>query len=71
MAKGEWKVSKTYAAGETYYQVYRLIDKDGVDHSGNREYHQGGRDFSDPLHAQKIADTLNRVEKIGTEGEMA
>lgn len=33
----KWKVSSTYAGGETYYQVYRIKDDDGVDHSGNRE----------------------------------
>lgn len=33
----EWKVSKTYAGGVVFYQVYRILNTDQIDHSGNRE----------------------------------
>ena len=41
--KSEWMVSQVFAWGmkEPEYQVYRNIDKDGVDHEGNREYSGG------------------------------
>ena len=37
--QSEWKVTCNYVPGAgKYYQAYRLRDKDGIDHSGNREY---------------------------------
>ena len=35
--KSEWMVSKNPIAGKTFYQVYRLYDKQKIDHNGNRE----------------------------------
>lgn len=49
--------------GDTPYQVYRLINKDDVDHSGNREYHHGGMAYADPARAEHIAKVLNDLEK--------
>ena len=55
----EWKVAHQYAGGETYIRVYRLRDKDEVDHSGNREYYDGI--FDTDSQAEKFAKTLNSV----------
>lgn len=35
---GPWEISHTYGGGVSCWQVYRLRDKDYIDHSGNREY---------------------------------
>ena len=59
---GEWKVSHNPDLGRKPYQVYRLIDKDEVDHSGNREYHHGGQSYEDPARAEHIARVLNDLE---------
>jgi len=60
---GPWKVSRNPMLGDTPYQVYRLINKDDVDHSGNREYHHGGMAYADPARAEHIAKVLNDLEK--------
>lgn len=39
--KGKWKVTSNPINGKTMYAVYRLIDINAVDHSGNREYAGG------------------------------
>lgn len=54
----EWRVAHQYAGGETFIRVYRLRDKDAVDHSGNREYYDGV--FDNDRQAEKIAAVLNR-----------
>lgn len=61
----EWKVSRNYFQGEYFYIAYRLIDKDEVDHSGNREYF--GHYTQDIHEVQKIVDELNAVEKLKSE----
>ena len=57
----EWMVSATQASyrKKPIYQVYRLRDKDGVDHEGNREY-QGG-DFKSRQSAEDFAFMLNTI----------
>ncbi len=57
--KNEWKVSHTYAGGEYFYQVYRLRDPNGIDHSGNREIIGC---FDTEKVAEKMAAELNRGE---------
>ena len=53
-----WKVSETYAAGAYLYQVYRLIDPDAVDHSGNREVIYS---TEDKQKAVAYAEVMNRT----------
>ena len=58
----EWKVSRNYFQGEYFYIAYRLINKDEVDHSGNREYF--GHYTQDIHEVQKIVDALNAEAKL-------
>ena len=53
----EWRVSCNPVAGKEFYQVYRLRDKDAIDHSGNRET-KGGL-YESRIDAEKLAATLN------------
>lgn len=55
----EWRVSRNYTSGVTYYRVYRIRDMDEVDHSGNRDYYEGYWDTKEE--AQQIADSLNQI----------
>lgn len=55
---GEWSVTSRIIDGEEIFQVYRLLNVNGIDHSGNRDY-CGGL-FSDEAAAQEFADELNR-----------
>jgi hypothetical protein len=55
--KSKWKVSSQSFDGVKHYQVYRRIDMDEVDHSGNREYE--GHVFLNQEEAQKVANELN------------
>ena len=57
--KGKWKVTVQYIGDEKIYQVYRLKDVNGVDHSGNREYQKTM--FNIEMSAQCLADRLNDV----------
>ncbi len=53
----KWMVTTNFI-GCTIYQVYRRIDEQKVDHSGNREYiHQI---FDSKEEAQAVADKLNK-----------
>lgn len=54
----EWGITSQVINGEEIFQVYRLRNVNGIDHSGNREY-CGGL-FSDETAAQEYADKLNR-----------
>lgn len=56
MQNNNWKVTSNFM-GEMVYQVYRIVDLDKPDHSGNREY-SGGL-FNSKKEAQKHADNLN------------
>lgn len=55
----EWRVSLVYAYGmqNDEYQVYRLRDKNAVDHEGNREY--SGGVFDSESAAELYAKKLN------------
>lgn len=55
---GKWSVSSQYIDGKEIFQVYRLRNVNGVDHSGNREY--SGAIFYDEASAQAFADELNK-----------
>lgn len=55
-----WKVSRNPVGDETLYGVYRKIDENAIDHSGNRE--DFGRLFSSKAEAEMIAAKLNEVE---------
>lgn len=57
----EWRITHQYAGGEKYIRVYRMRDKDGIDHSGNREYL---RDiYETDEEAQKVVDEMNSYGK--------
>lgn len=53
----EWRVTSNPIAGTMLYAVYRLRDKDEIDHSGNREMRGG---WWDRRHdAERLAEVLN------------
>lgn len=53
----EWRVTSNSIAGTMLYGVYRLRDKDAIDHSGNREMRGG---WWDSRHdAERLAEVLN------------
>jgi len=56
--KNEWKVTCNVIDEKRLYGVYRLLDVDEVDHSGNREMH-GGYEYSSREAAQTLARLLN------------
>ncbi|MFP3155809.1 hypothetical protein LQZ18_15545 [Lachnospiraceae bacterium ZAX-1] len=39
--KVKWEVTSNSIGGKTMYAVYRLINEDEINHSGNREYATG------------------------------
>lgn len=57
---GKWEVSSNFVCGERLYIAARLIDKDGIDHSGNREY--AGGYSPDREAVQRLVDELNAAE---------
>lgn len=57
--KSEWKVSCNVISGEKVYQVYRQLDVQKVDHSGNRQVVTGI--WSKEEEAQAIAEFLNKT----------
>lgn len=59
--KSEWRVTLNIIGGEKKWGVYRLRDKDAIDHSGNRE--ELGRWFDDEAIAQVYADVMNEEEE--------
>ena len=58
--KSEWRVTRNPMWGEECYEVYRLLDKQKIKHSGNMEY--DFMRFADKKSAQKRADELNKME---------
>ena len=52
-----WKISTNIVAGRELYQVYRIINVNEPDHSGNRET-RGGL-YESRIDAEKLAATLN------------
>ncbi len=58
--KSEWRVTSNNINGQKMYGVYRLLDINAVDHSGNREMSGGYVDNRED--AQVVADALNAKE---------
>ena len=56
-----WKVTSNPIGDRIMYAVYRLIDVNEVDHSGNREY--AGGFMADRAATQALADQLNGEEE--------
>lgn len=59
--KSEWRVTANPIGGQMMYGVYRLRDKDALDHSGNRE--SLGRWFDDRALAEDVARIMNEEEQ--------
>ena len=58
--KSQWRVSKNPIGPDEYvYQVYRLLDVDAVDHSGNREIYNV---YDTAAEARQWAQRLNIEE---------
>ena len=62
MVKSEWKVTCNYFNGVRAWGVYRLLNVDEVDNSGNREY--ATKFMDDKEKAKGIARKLNAGEKV-------
>ena len=58
----EWRISTNPVAGKKFYQVYRIIDVDQIDHSGNRETRGGF--YESRRDAEALARRLNTEEAI-------
>lgn len=59
--KSEWRINKNYIGRGSYlYQVYRMLDIQKIDHSGNREVVFS---TTDELEAEYYAKRLNKLEK--------
>lgn len=58
--KGPWKVTSNLIGNEVLYRVYRLLDTEEVDHSGNREYY--GPYTQDRYKATTLANELNQID---------
>lgn len=78
MKKSKWKVASLFAGGKTWYVVYRLLDKDKPDHSGNQEYwgvqnmdtgEVDVTDFASREDAEYMAEKLNHMEKANKEAK--
>lgn len=59
--KGPWKVTSNVLAGQKMYGVYRNLDVNETDHSGNRE-HFGGY-MAKREWAENLAEKLNKEEE--------
>lgn len=60
VTKGEWKVTSCPIGDKIIYGVYRIIDPNEVDHSGNRETF----DYYDTREeAAAIAERLNKEKE--------
>jgi len=58
---GPWKVTTNIIGDNKRYAVFRLIDINEIDHSGNREF--ATEYMGDKTEAQAIAAELNEKEK--------
>lgn len=58
--KGPWKVTSQVIGDTKMYAVYRLIDVNAPDHSGNREF--AGDYVPDREIAEFVAEQLNEDE---------
>lgn len=61
--KSKWDVTCNVIDGKRLYGVYRCLNVDEVDHSGNREMY-GGFDYHFRDTAQDLAEFLNRREAM-------
>jgi hypothetical protein len=59
--KSKWKVTSNRINGQTMYGVYRMVDVNAVDHSGNREMAGGYVAYREA--AQILANKLNQEEE--------
>lgn len=59
--KSEWRVSKIPVVKGYVYVVYRLLDVQKTDHSGNRE--ELWRTFEDRSEAERVEKKLNEQEE--------
>jgi hypothetical protein len=59
--KGPWKVTSQVIGDRKKYAVYRLIDINEVDHSGNREF--AGEYIDDRHIAESVATSLNQMDE--------
>ena len=57
----KWRVSSNYIGGQKRYQVYRMLDDDELDHSGNRE--TVSCTFKEYDLAVMVANQMNSKEK--------
>lgn len=57
---GRWEVTSNRIDGKTMYRACRKIDRDAVDHSGNREYR--GEYCEDYGAVAALVDLLNEQE---------
>ena len=60
--KSKWKVTSNVINEKRMYAVYRVLDVNEVDHSGNREF--AGNYIDDRKAAQAAADVLNEMDGI-------
>lgn len=60
--KSEWKVTSQYINKVKRYQVYRNLNINAVDHSGNREYVEGS--FYDRVEAENLAKRMNKDQEM-------
>lgn len=60
-----FKVTCDYIAGEKIYRVFRNIDIEEPDHSGNREYREGI--FHSYEEAEEAAEYWNNKEEFNGE----
>ncbi|MEG0999122.1 MAG: hypothetical protein RSC99_06370 [Clostridiales bacterium] len=60
--KSKWKVNANFIGGNIVYAVYRQIDVDAVNHSGNQEF---ATDYMEnKSDAKDIAQKLNDKEML-------
>ena len=59
--KSPWRVTSQVIGGDKVYAVYRLLDVNAIDHSGNREF--GSRYMEDREAVERIARELNKAEE--------
>lgn len=61
VTENPWKVTSNPVGDKCIYGVYRFIDPDEVDHSGNREFY--GEYLTNKQEAITLAARLNEEEK--------
>lgn len=59
--KSEWRITSNLVGAKMWYGVFRLKDKDALDHAGNREYCGGY--FQTLKEAEALAEWLNKEEQ--------